>query len=79
MKYMLATLCSKPIATNAMMGKNIAKIFPIVCRAASAIHTARQTSQLHPIARISASLNDNDTLPQAMLTALTPKAPPGLP
>ena len=33
MKYILATLCSKPAATKAVMGKMMARIFPSVDRA----------------------------------------------
>ena len=48
---MLATTWSKPIATNAMIGKKIARILPETDFAASDIHTARQTSQLQPTPR----------------------------
>ncbi len=51
MKYMFATQCSKPEATNAMMGKKMPKIFPTTSWDAIASHTARQTSQLQPIPR----------------------------
>jgi hypothetical protein len=39
------------MATNAMIGKKIARIFPDTEGAASDIHTARHTSQLQPTAR----------------------------
>ena len=46
---MFATTWSKPIATNAMIGKKIARILPATPRsAASDIQTATQTSQLQP-------------------------------
>src|SRR5215207_6521166 len=45
-KNMLATTWSKPIATNAMIGKKIARILPAMSSAPSAIQTARHTSQL---------------------------------
>ena len=45
---MLATTWSKPSATNAMIGKKMARILPATSSAASAIHTPRQTSQLQP-------------------------------
>jgi hypothetical protein len=48
---MLATTWSKPIATKAMIGKKIASTLPETDVAASDIHTARHTSQLHPTAR----------------------------
>lgn len=50
-KNMFATLCSYPLPTNAMIGKMHARIFPEVLSAEAAIHTARQTSQLHAIPR----------------------------
>ena len=51
---MLATLCSKPLETKAMMGKKIANILPTISLAAKAIHTAKQTSQLQRMPRIKA-------------------------
>ena len=50
-KNMFAITWSKPIATKAMIGKKIARILPVTSSAASAIQTARQTSQLQPSAR----------------------------
>ena len=43
MKNMLATLCSKPAATNAEIGKTIAATLSITDRLAAASQTARQT------------------------------------
>ena len=71
-KYMFATLCSNPDATKAIMGKKMANIFPIVCLAEKAIHTARQTSQLHPIPLANASRNDKFTFALAILRAVAP-------
>lgn len=48
---MFATTWSKPIATNAMIGKKMPRIFPDTFSAASDNHTARQTSQLQATAR----------------------------
>ena len=45
---MFATTWSNPIATNAMIGKKIARILPDTEVAASDIQTATQTSQLQP-------------------------------
>jgi len=44
---MLATLCSKPAATNAEMGKTIATALSTTLRPASAIHIARHIRILH--------------------------------
>ena len=48
---MLATTWSKPIATKARIGKKIPRILPLRSLVLMASHTARQTSQLQPIAR----------------------------
>ena len=53
----------------------MAKILLIVCRAARAIHTARQTSQLQPMARTKASPNPRLILAEAVFTATAPRAP----
>jgi hypothetical protein len=45
---MFATTWSKRIATNAITGKKIASTLPATSSAASAIQTARHTSQLQP-------------------------------
>ena len=49
-KNMLATLCSNPNATNAVIGIHIPKILPLTCFAATLNHIAKQTSQLQAIA-----------------------------
>ena len=41
----------EPIVTNAVIGKNMARILPPTSSADIGIQTARHTSQLHPIAR----------------------------
>jgi predicted ATPase with chaperone activity len=51
-KNMLATTWSNPSATKAMIGKKMARILPPMSSAPMAIHTARQTSQLQPTARM---------------------------
>ena len=51
MKNIFATLCSKPMATKAMIGKKMPKILPTMSFAASASTIARQTSQLQRMAR----------------------------
>ena len=60
---MFAITWSKPIATKAMIGKKIARILPVTSSAASAIHTARQTSQLQPT-------RAQEDLPLGLLDAL---------
>src|SRR6266567_536524 len=46
MRYMLATLCSNPAATNADIGKTMATALSMTLRPAKAIHTAMQTRTL---------------------------------
>ena len=66
-KNMLATTWSKPIATNAMIGKKIASIFPDTVLAASDIQTPRQTSQLQPTPRRNVCQADSPSaLPSAI-------------
>src|SRR5512136_1647826 len=48
MKNILATLCSNPIVTKAIIGNQMPRILPATSSALIAIHTARQTSQLQP-------------------------------
>src|SRR3954469_9703331 len=48
---MLATTWSKPSATKPVIGRKTARTLPPMSSDAVAIHTARQTSQLHPMAR----------------------------
>jgi len=54
MKYILATLCSKPAATKAVIGNRIARILSVVERALKVSHTARQTRALHIMPRATA-------------------------
>ena len=74
MKNMLATLCSKPLETKAMIGKKMAKILPTISLAAKAIHTARHTSQLQQMARKKACPQVRVSLPLAIARALAPWA-----
>ena len=46
MRYMLAMLCLKPAATNAVTGSTMATILSVTLRPAIAIQTAMQTSTL---------------------------------
>lgn len=51
---MLATECSRPSATKALMGNQMATAFPEALLQALAIHTAAHTSQLQRIPRVKA-------------------------
>ena len=73
-KNQLAMECSKPIATNAVIGKRIAKILPDTLRAPIASQIARQTSTLHRTQRVNASDRDRATLVWAMFTKVCPTA-----
>lgn len=53
--------CSYPVATNAITGNIIADIFPITYLVAKAIHTETQTSQLHRIVLVNASIKERLT------------------
>src|SRR3972149_6625634 len=68
-KYMFATLCSKPAATNAEMGNTMAMILSVTLRPAMAIHTARHTRMLHKIPLKNASQNGREAFATAILTA----------
>ena len=72
MKKIFAIECSKPDATNAVTGKTMANIFPITYLEESAIHTARQTSQLHNIPLVRASENDKLTFAFAIFNEKAP-------
>src|SRR5687768_5493918 len=61
-KYMLATECSKPAATNALMGNTTAITLSVTLRPASVIHTAMQTSTLQSTPRKNAVQNGSAAL-----------------
>src|SRR5512141_1067616 len=69
MKNMLATLCSKPMVTKAMIGNQQAKILLITSSELIASQTARQTSQLQPIPRRNAVLKSRPHLVLATVAA----------
>ena len=75
MKYMFATLCSKPAATNALIGNRIAKILSVVVRAEYVSHTARQTRPLHKMPRTIAYTKSRFALADAMFRMFKPIAP----
>ena len=68
-KNMFATLCSKPSATNMVMGQKIAKIFPATDVVAIVPQTARHTSQLHNTPLVNAATNGSDAFAVAIPTA----------
>ena len=73
-KYIFAIECSNPKATKVIMGKNIANIFPTTSREANAIHTAKQTNQLHNIPLKKASPKPRLDFALAIFSALIPIA-----
>jgi len=72
MKYMFATLCSKPDATNAVIGKITARILSIVLRPLKASQIARQTRTLQRMPLKNASRKGIFTLALAISRALPP-------
>jgi hypothetical protein len=74
MKYMLATLCSKPAATKGDIGNMTAKILSTTLRAARASQTAKQTKMLQRIPLKKASQKGSAALAGAIFTALDPTA-----
>ena len=75
-KNMFATQCSKPAATNALMGSRIPITLSTTVRAEKPIHTARQTKTLHMMPLKNSVIQSGDTLPAATLTIASPTAPP---
>ena len=73
---MFAIECSNPEATNTHIGKNIHTALLIPSFAPNDIHTARQTSQLHNIPSVKASVNDSEILAAAVLIVSPPSKPP---
>lgn len=63
-KYMLATLCSKPESTKAMMGNHISKNLPAMSFDAIARRIATFTKRLHAIPFIKA---DHNPIPPAAI------------
>ena len=64
---MLATECSKPPSTNAMIGNQIAKTLPIVCFEEAAARIARHTSMLQRMPEQTAAPGARAALPAATL------------
>ena len=73
MKNMLAMLCSNPDATNAVIGKKMAKIFQVTSSEAVLNQTAKHTSQLQAIPRHKASVKERVTFEAAVESAATPR------
>ena len=78
-KNMLATQCSKPMATNAAMGSRMPTTLSTTVRAPKPIHTARHTNTLHRIALNKRVTQSSATLPAARLTNESPTAPAFIP
>jgi hypothetical protein len=74
MKYMFATLCSKPAATNAAIGGTIARIRSVVVRALKVSQTARQTRALQACERD--RLHEAGLVFVAAIERRCPTAPP---
>ena len=82
MKYMLATQCSNPEATKAVIGKKMPRNLPPADLLAIASTIARHTSQLQPIPRkknatlwLTPSIAAPLTFAAAMLMATPPTGP----
>ncbi len=72
MKYMLAMLCSKPAATNALIGNITAATRSTTDRADNDIHTARQTRVLASTPEITAWPKPRFDFASAIATARCP-------
>ena len=69
---MLATQCSKPMATKAVTGNMQVTILSMTVRPAKPIHTARQTRKLHRMPRQKISSGPRASLPAATATIWLP-------
>mmetsp|Transcript_45424 Transcript_45424/g.142363 ORF Transcript_45424/g.142363 Transcript_45424/m.142363 type:complete len:230 (-) Transcript_45424:294-983(-) len=72
MNIMLATLCSKPIATNAEIGSHMPSALPARSLAALACQSAKHTIQLQRMPRMKAWPKSSPTLPVATLATEAP-------
>ncbi len=72
MRYIFAMLCSKQQATDAVIGKSMAKILSTVLWAPKHSHTARHTRALYVMPREKAVQNEKFTLALAMSNAFAP-------
>ena len=68
--------CSKPAATKAAIGGMIDTTRSMFERSLKHIHTAKHTSALHMIPRVSAGIKANEVFAFAVLSAVSPTAPP---
>jgi hypothetical protein len=75
MKYMLATLCSNPAATKALIGNTIAMTLSVTDRPPVASHTARQTRAFASTPRIKTTPNGSEVFIAAIVRAVAPTAP----
>ena len=67
--------CSNPAAAKAAIGGMAVTTLSIFVRALKHIQTARQTSALHMIPRVSAGMNASDVFALAVLSAARPTEP----
>src|SRR5208282_6381782 len=74
-KYMLATECSKPAATNAEIGRIRPMILSVTERPAAAIQTARQTSKLHRMPLKKSVVREGEIFPTAVVSIAKPTRP----
>ena len=72
---MLTTECSNPHATNAVIGKTVARILSVTLRAPMHSQTARQTSTLQRTPRTKAETGSRAILLRAIRTIVSPTAP----
>jgi hypothetical protein len=72
---MLATLCSNPAVTNAVIGGTIARMRSVVERALNVSHNARRTSVLHKMPSTTACPKSSPTFALAVASAVAPIAP----
>lgn len=75
-KYMFATQCSNPAATNVAIGGTITATLSTVDRACVVIHTAKHTNALHNTPNANACTNPNDPFCSAIVNAVRPTCPP---
>src|SRR5207344_2894679 len=76
MKYMFATECSNPSATNAAIGGTTARILSVVVWAPYVSQTARQTSALQSAPSAIACPKPRFVLLAPIVSAVTPTEPP---
>mmetsp|Transcript_5847 Transcript_5847/g.10732 ORF Transcript_5847/g.10732 Transcript_5847/m.10732 type:complete len:110 (+) Transcript_5847:118-447(+) len=74
MRNMFATLCSNPRVTKVLIGMKMLSSLPGIVALAMAIHTAKQTSQLHKTPFANNVANGMETLATATFATLAVRA-----